>query len=108
MRQYRPFESNSPDKVKERHGRVQAWDQTSMNFLINGLLHDKSAFHIKMKRTRTWSKVDTLAVVTVPTTRAKTTIVLGAISASGLIKVSVRIFRPTVIRRERPGNDLKS
>ena len=47
-----------------------------------------------MKRTRTWSKVDTLAVVTVPTTRAKTTIVSGAISASGLKKVSVRIFRP--------------
>ena len=42
-----PFERNSPDKVKERHGRVQAWDQTSMNFLINGLLHNKLAFHIK-------------------------------------------------------------
>ncbi|KAL1933710.1 hypothetical protein VTP01DRAFT_7800 [Rhizomucor pusillus] len=34
------------------------------------------------------------AVVTVPTTRVKTTTILGAISAAGLIKVSVRIPKP--------------
>ena len=44
-----------------------------------------------MKRTRAWSTVGNPAVVTVPTTRAETTTVLRATSASGLIKVSVKI-----------------
>ncbi|KAG1175417.1 hypothetical protein G6F70_009244 [Rhizopus microsporus] len=58
-----------------------------------------SAFHIDMKRTRAWSKKGTPAIVTVPTTRAKTTAILGAISASGLIKVSLRVQRPVKKRK---------
>ncbi|KAL1926452.1 hypothetical protein VTP01DRAFT_5781 [Rhizomucor pusillus] len=42
---------------------------------------------------------ETPAVVTVPTTRAKTTTILGAISASGLIKVSLRIPKPVNKRK---------
>ena len=94
-----PFERNSPDKIKERYYRVQEWDQTNMNILTNCLFLDESAFHINIKRTRAWSTVGTPAVVTVPITRSKTTTVLGAISASGLIKVSVRIFRPNKKRK---------
>ncbi|KAL1935133.1 hypothetical protein VTP01DRAFT_4273, partial [Rhizomucor pusillus] len=52
-----------------------------------------------MKHTRAWSKKGSPAVVTVPTTRAKTTSILGAISASGLIKVSSRIPRPNKKRK---------
>ena len=52
-----------------------------------------------MKLTRTWSTVRTPAVVTVPTTRAKTTTVLGVISTSGRIKVSVRIPSPSKKRK---------
>ncbi|KAL1926845.1 hypothetical protein VTP01DRAFT_5491 [Rhizomucor pusillus] len=47
-----------------------------------------------MKRTRAWSKKGSPAVVTVPTTRAKITSILGAISTSGLLKISLRIPRP--------------
>jgi hypothetical protein len=36
-----------------------------------------------------WSKKRTLAVVTVPKTKANTTSILGAVSATGLINVSL-------------------
>ncbi|OBZ80426.1 hypothetical protein A0J61_11525, partial [Choanephora cucurbitarum] len=82
--EFHSVEINSPDKMG-----VREWDETDMNFLTNCLFLDESPFHINMKRTRAWSTVGTPAIVTVPTTRAKkkTTTVLGAISASGSIKV---------------------
>lgn len=52
-----------------------------------------------MKRTRAWSKKGTPVIVTVPTTRAKITTILGAISPSGLVKVSLRIPRPVKKRK---------
>lgn len=72
-------QKNSPEKIKERHW-VRKWEQTVMDLLTNC-----------MKLTRAWSKKGILAVATVPITRAKTTTILDAISASGLIKVSLRI-----------------
>ncbi|KAG1173555.1 hypothetical protein G6F70_005774 [Rhizopus microsporus] len=43
------------------------------------------------------------AVVTVPKTRAQTTTILGAISASGLIKCSLRLPQPPAKKRKREG-----
>ena len=97
--EFHSVERNSPDKINDRHDRVREWDETDMNFLTNCVFLDESPFHINMKRTRAWSTVGTPAIVTVPTTRAKTTTVLGAISASGLIKVSVRIPSPSKKRK---------
>ena len=97
--EFHSVERNSPGKINDRHDRVREWDETDMNFLTNCVFLDESPFHINMKRTRAWSTVGTPAVVTVPTTRAKTTTVLGAISASGLIKVSVRIPSPSKKRK---------
>jgi hypothetical protein len=68
-----------------------------MDFLKYCVFLDESAFYINMKRTRASSKKGTPAVVTVPTMRAKTTTIFGAISASGLIKVSLRI--PKLLER---------
>ncbi|KAL1929384.1 hypothetical protein VTP01DRAFT_1522 [Rhizomucor pusillus] len=62
-----------------------------------------------MKHSMAWSKKGLPAVVTVPKTRAKTTTILGAISASGLIKCSLRIPQPPAKRRKRGGHaDLTS
>ncbi|KAL1927000.1 hypothetical protein VTP01DRAFT_5330 [Rhizomucor pusillus] len=44
------------------------------------------------------------AVVTVPKTRARTTTILGAISASGLIKCSLRLPQPPAKKRKRRGH----
>ncbi|KAL1934995.1 hypothetical protein VTP01DRAFT_4135 [Rhizomucor pusillus] len=75
----------------------------------NCVFLDESAFHINMKRSMAWSKKGSPAVVTVPKTCARTTTVLGAISASGLIKCSLRLPQPPAKKRKREGHaDLTS
>ena len=106
--EFHSFERNSPEKINERYDRVREWDLPDMDFLTNCVFIDESPFHINMKRTRGWSKIGTPAIVTVPTTTAKTTTVLGAISASGLIKASVRIPRPNKKRKAGQGSELLS
>ncbi|KAL1936543.1 hypothetical protein VTP01DRAFT_677 [Rhizomucor pusillus] len=96
--EFQSMDGYSPEKIKERYDWVRDWEQTDMNFLTNCVFLDESAFHINMKRTRIWSKKGVPAVVILPTTTAKTTTILGAISASGLIKVSLGIPKPN---RER-------
>lgn len=101
--EFHSVERNSPVKIEERHDWVRKWEQTDMNFLTNCVFLDESAFHINMKRTRAWSKKGTPAIATVLTTRAKTTTILGAISASGLIKVSLRVPRP--VKKRKTGQE---
>ncbi|KAG1323444.1 hypothetical protein G6F62_009658 [Rhizopus arrhizus] len=50
-----------------------------------------------------WSKKGTAAVVTVPKTRATTTTILGAISAEGLIKCSLRLPQPPSNKKRKRG-----
>ncbi|KAG0975087.1 hypothetical protein G6F29_011780 [Rhizopus arrhizus] len=76
---FHSIERNSSAKIEERH--------------------DWSAFDINMKRSRAWSKKGSRAIVTRPTTRANTTSILGAISASGLIAVGVKKPRPAKKRK---------
>ncbi|KAL1936279.1 hypothetical protein VTP01DRAFT_413 [Rhizomucor pusillus] len=101
--EFQSVERNSPEKIEERHDWVRKWEQTDMDFLTSCVFLDESAFHINMKRTRAWSKKGTPAVVTVPTTRAKTTTILGDISASGLIKVNLRIPKP--VKKRKAGQE---
>ena len=60
---------------------------------------DESAFHINLKRTMAWSKKGTRAEVVQPVTRAKTTTILGAISARGIVNVKVRV--PYIASKKR-------
>ncbi|KAL1933286.1 hypothetical protein VTP01DRAFT_7376 [Rhizomucor pusillus] len=83
--QFQPVERNSEEKIQQRHDWVQKWKQTDLDFTTNCVFLDESAFHINWKRGMAWSKKGILAIVTVPTTKANTTSILGAISASGLI-----------------------
>ncbi|CEG75865.1 hypothetical protein RMATCC62417_10841 [Rhizopus microsporus] len=87
---FHSIERNSPAKIEERHDWVCKWENTDMNFLTNCVFLDESAFDINMKRSRAWSSKGTRAIVTRPTTKANTTSILGAISASGLITVGVK------------------
>lgn len=67
----------------------------------NCVFLDESAFHINLKRGMAWSKKGTSVVVTVPTTKANATSILGAISATGLINVSLRV--PKRIKKRKLG-----
>ncbi|CEG68963.1 hypothetical protein RMATCC62417_05118 [Rhizopus microsporus] len=80
---FHSIERNSSAKIEERYDWVCKWQNTDMNFMTNYVFLDESAFDINMKRSRAWSTNGTRAIVTRPTTRANTTSILGAISASG-------------------------
>jgi hypothetical protein len=62
-----------------------------MDYAINCIFIDEAAFHINLKRGFSWSKKGTRSIVEVPKTRAKTTTIMGAVSAHGVVKVSVRL-----------------
>jgi hypothetical protein len=89
-----PIDRNSEEKIQERLDWVRKWDKTDMDFTRNCVFLDESAFHINLKRSMAWLKKGTPAVVTVPKTRATTTAILGAISAEGVIKCSLRLPQP--------------
>ena len=93
------IERNSLAKIEERYDWVRKWENTNMNFLINCVFLDESAFDINMKHRRAWSKKGTRTIVTRPTTRANIISILGAISAAGLITVGVKKPRPANKRK---------
>lgn len=71
-----------------------------MDFTTNCVFLDESAFHINLKRGMAWSKKGTPAIVTVPTTKANATSILGA---TGLINVSLRV--PKRIKKRKLGRE---
>lgn len=98
---FQPVDRNSEAKIQERFDWIRKWDETDTDFRKNCVFLDESAFHINMKRSVAWSKKGSTAVVTVPKTKAKTTTILGAISASGLIKCSLRLPQVSTRKRKR-------
>ncbi|KAG1503159.1 hypothetical protein G6F52_012303 [Rhizopus delemar] len=101
--QFQPVERNSEEKIQQRYDWVQKWQQTDLDFTTNCVFLDESAFHINLKRGMAWSRKGTPAIVTVPTTKANSTSILGAISATGLINVSLRV--PKRIKKRKLGHD---
>lgn len=71
------------------------------DYLANCVFIDKAAFHINMKRIVAWSRVGTRTEVVLPKTWAKTTIILGATSAVGVINIKVR--RPRALSQNKKG-----
>ena len=96
-------ERNSPEKIKERYNWVRHWKKTDLDPETNCVFLDEFAFHINLRRSRGWSKRGTRAIVKTPKTRAETTTILGAISSSGLVNVSVRV--PKAIKRQKANGD---
>lgn len=58
--------------------------------MTNCVFLDKLAFHINLKRGMAWSKKGTTVIVTLHTAKANTMLILGLISATALINVSLR------------------
>ncbi|CEG70619.1 hypothetical protein RMATCC62417_06483 [Rhizopus microsporus] len=98
---FQPVERNSEENIQQRYDWVQKWQQTDLDFMTNCVFLDESAFHINLKRGMTRSKKGTPAIVTVPTTKANAISILGAISTTGLINVSLRV--PKRIKKRKLG-----
>ncbi|OAD74533.1 hypothetical protein PHYBLDRAFT_167941 [Phycomyces blakesleeanus NRRL 1555(-)] len=103
---FQPVDWNSKEKIQERLDWIHKWEKTDMDFTTNCVVLDESAFHINLKRSMAWSKKGSPAVVTVPKTRAKTTAILGPISAQGLIKCSLRLPQPPSNKKRKQGEDV--
>ena len=73
-----------------------------MDFESNFMLVDESAFHINLKRIMARSKKGTRAEVVHPTTKAKTTTILCAISSYDVINAKAR--RPMASSKKRKVN----
>jgi transposase len=99
-----PIGRNSEEKIQERLDWVRKWEKTDMDFTRNYVFLDESAFHINLKRSMAWSRKGTQAVVTVPKTRATIMTILGAISAEGLIKCSLRLPQPPSNKKRKRGD----
>ena len=74
-----------------------------MDFRTNCVFLDESTFHINLKRSIARLKKGLPAVAIVPKARAQTTTILGAISASSLIKCRLRLPQPPAKKRKREG-----
>ncbi|KAG1051641.1 hypothetical protein G6F43_006164 [Rhizopus delemar] len=74
-----PIERNTPEKIEQRYEWVKRWMETDLDFTSNCVFIDEAAFHINLKRSFSWSKEGSRAVVKEPRTRAKTIPILGAI-----------------------------
>ncbi|KAG0949349.1 hypothetical protein G6F57_001336 [Rhizopus arrhizus] len=88
--QFQPVERNSEEKIQQRCDWIQRWQQTDLDFTTNCAFLYESAFHIKLRRGMAWLKKGASAIVTMPTTKANATLILNAISATGLTNVSLR------------------
>ncbi|KAG1152307.1 hypothetical protein G6F37_001431 [Rhizopus arrhizus] len=85
---------NSPETIQQRYDWAMKYQGTTMDFLTNCVFIDESAFHIYLKRSYGWAPKGKTPVAVVPTTRAKSTTILGAVSIHGVVKITVRKPNP--------------
>lgn len=76
--------------------------KTDMNCTSNWVFIDEVAFHINLKRPYAWStKGSRTTVKKVPKTKARTTIIFGAISLHEIVNILVRRPRATHSSKKR-------
>jgi hypothetical protein len=76
-----------------------------MDFESNCIFIDEAGSHINMKRSFAWKPVGNRSVVKIPKTKSKTTTILDAISALGVVNVKVRL--PKVVRSKKKKRKLE-
>lgn len=85
-----PKARNSPKTIEARAKWVEEWLQKGLLYMQNCVFLDETGFDINMRRTRGWSTRGKPAVVESPSARGVSHTVIGAISAAGVINVSLR------------------
>jgi transposase len=103
---FHSIERNSPEKIEERYQWVKQWENTDIDYESNCVFIDEAGFHINMKRSMAWSKKGERANVETPSTRGKTTTIIGAISPYGVVNVKVktpRVVAPSKKRKAASG-----
>ena len=89
-----PARRNHIEVIEQKKIEVEKWmADKDMNFQKNCVFIDEAGFNINITRNRGWSKKGTPAKAIVPSARSTSITILGAISADGVIDISLR--KPT-------------
>ncbi|KAG1464724.1 hypothetical protein G6F56_005024 [Rhizopus delemar] len=78
-----------PETIQQSYEWAIDMKQSFVDFLTNCVFLDETAFYINMRRSMAWSRKGNAGVANSSVTRAKATTLLGAISATRLIKISL-------------------
>ncbi|KAG2209691.1 hypothetical protein INT47_001837 [Mucor saturninus] len=85
-----PVGRNKEAALQARANWVDHWIGDGMDYLNNCIFVDESGFDINMRRSRGWSQRGTEAIITTPSVRGVSHTVIGAISAIGVVNLSMR------------------
>jgi hypothetical protein len=85
-----PLGRNKEENPQVRANWVDKWVKNGIDYLGNCIFVDESGFDINMRRSHGWSPRGEDAVVTTPPVKATSHSVLGAISAVGVVNISLK------------------
>ncbi|KAG0734285.1 hypothetical protein G6F57_008114 [Rhizopus arrhizus] len=83
---------NCEKTLEARAAWVKEWTEKGINFLNNCVFVDESGFDINMRRSRGWSAKGSAVIVETPSTKANSQTVIEAISAFGVVNLTMREF----------------
>lgn len=84
-----PKARNSPKTLEALAKWVEEWLQKGLHFMQNCVFLE-AGFDINMRHSRGWSRRDTPAIIESPSARCVSHTIIGAISAFGVVNVSIR------------------
>ena len=85
-----PNRRNCSDTLEKRAQFIKEWKEKGMRFMQICVFIDESGFDINMRRSRGWSTRGTQAVIETSSARAVSHTVIGAITAHGVLNISLR------------------
>lgn len=94
-----PVARNSKATLEARAKWVEEWLQKGMLFMQNCVFIDEAGSDINIRRSRAWSKRGTEAIIGLPSARDVSHTAIGAVSAFGVVNVSMRDPRNVKKRR---------
>jgi transposase len=98
-----PVERNTSERMEFRKTWVKNIEKLGVDYLNNCVFIDGSGFHTNLNRTKGWSPKGERTNKKVLTARANTISILGAVSAKGVIKISLRKPIPPSKKRKLQG-----
>lgn len=105
---FRPEARNNEQNLNNRLDWVKKWCTTDTDFSKNCVFVDESGFNINLKSSRAWAPKGKKAVVATPVTKAPSHSIIGAISAIGVVNISMRVPKaPPKIRKIQGGRKKK-
>ncbi|KAG1509243.1 hypothetical protein G6F47_001604 [Rhizopus delemar] len=94
-----PKARNSQKNLEARANWVKQWQQKGLHFMKNCVFLDEAGFDVNMRRSRGWAQRGKPAIEETTSARGVSHTVIGAISAYGIVNVSLR--EPGNVKKRR-------